>query len=99
MNHARSLYAPFLRWAKKRGMTLSNPMLDFERPTSQYVSRERTPPDEELCLLLREASIVIPAVAPILVLGAVTGMRRGELSHPAILHRPGPQLAHLQCRH
>jgi integrase len=81
MNHARSLYAPFFRWAKQRGMTLRNPMLDFELPTSRYVSRERTPPEvEELCLLLREAALVIPDVAPILVLGAVTGMRRGELA-------------------
>jgi hypothetical protein len=45
MDHARSLYEPFFRWAKRRGMTLRNPMLDFEMPTSQYVSRERTPPD------------------------------------------------------
>jgi integrase len=81
MNHARSLYAPFFRWAKRRGMTTHDPMLDFELPTSRYVTRERTPPEvEELCLLLREAAIVIPDVAPILVLGAVTGMRRGELA-------------------
>jgi integrase len=81
MNHARSLYAPFFRWAKRRGMTPHDPMLDFELPTSRYVSRERTPPEvEELCLLLAEAATVIPDVAPILVLGAVTGMRRGELA-------------------
>ena len=45
--------------------------------TIRYVWRERTPPEvEELCILLREAATVIPDVAPILVLGAVTGMRR-----------------------
>jgi integrase len=34
---------------------------------------------EELCLLLKTAVEVIPDVAPLLALGAVTGMRRGEL--------------------
>lgn len=33
----------------------------------------------ELCLLLSEAVQVVPDVAPVLALGAVTGMRRGEL--------------------
>jgi integrase len=55
-------------------------MLEFEMPTSSYVSHERTPPEvEELSLLLNEALVVIPDVAPVLALGAVTGMRRGEL--------------------
>lgn len=81
MNHARSLYAPFFRWARKRGMTLHNPMADFQLPTSKHVVRNRTPPEvEELCLLLGEAAKLIPGVAPVLVLGAVTGMRRGELA-------------------
>jgi hypothetical protein len=32
--------------------------IDFDVPTSRYVSWERTPPeDTELCLLLREAAI------------------------------------------
>jgi integrase len=80
MNQARSLYAPFFRWAKERGMTTRNPMSNFVLPTSQYVSRERTPPEvEELSLLLREAVRIIPEVAPLLVLGATSGMRRGEL--------------------
>jgi hypothetical protein len=56
-------------------------VLDFELPTSRYVARERTPPEvDELCLLLREAALVIPDVARILLLGSVTGMRRGELA-------------------
>ncbi len=55
-------------------------MGNFELPTSTHVATERTPPEvEELCLLLREAVITIPDVAPVLVLGAATGMRRGEL--------------------
>lgn len=80
MNHARSLYAPFFRWAKSRRIISRNPMLGFELPTSRHVSTERTPPEvDEVSLLLNEAVTVIPDVAPVLALGAVTGMRRGEL--------------------
>ena len=80
MNHARSLYAPFFRWAKRRRLIARSPMADFELPTSTHVSREHTPPEvEQLCLLLETAVEVVPDVAPLLTLGAVTGMRRGEL--------------------
>ncbi len=80
LNQAKALYAPFFRWAKRRGMTLRNPMVDFEMPTSTYRSKERTPPEvEELTLLLATAVEVTPEIAPLLVLGAVTGTRRGEL--------------------
>jgi integrase len=80
LNHAKSLYVPFFHWAKRRGMTLRNPMTDFEMPTSNYRSTERTPPEvEELSLLLSTAIEVTPDIAPLLVLGAVSGTRRGEL--------------------
>ena len=80
LNQAKALYVPFFRWAKRRGMTLRNPMVDFEMPTSTYRSKERTPPEvEELTLLLATAVEVTPDIAPLLVLGAVTGTRRGEL--------------------
>lgn len=80
LNQARSLYAPFFVWAISRGLVISNPMRDFSVPTSRYVSREMTPPEiEELALLLEAAVAVIPEIAPLLALGAVTGMRRGEL--------------------
>jgi integrase len=80
LNQAKALYAPFFRWAKRRGMTLRNPMLDFEMPTSTYRPKERTPPEvEELTLLLSTAIEATPEIAPLLVLGAVTGTRRGEL--------------------
>ena len=80
MNHARSLYAPFFRWAKRRRLIARSPMADFELPTSAHVSREHTPPEvEQLCLLLETAVEVVADVAPLLTLGAVTGMRRGEL--------------------
>jgi integrase len=80
MNHAKSLYAPFFRWAKRRRLIARSPMADFELPTSTYVSREHTPPEvDQLCLLLETAVEVVPDIAPLLALGAVTGMRRGEL--------------------
>ena len=78
LNQAKSLYAPFFRWAKRRGMTTQNPMAEFQLPTSTYRSKERTPPEiEELSLLLSTAVEVTPDIAPLLVLGAVTGIRRG----------------------
>jgi hypothetical protein len=52
----------------------------FQLPTSTHVSREHTPPEvEQLCQLLEAAVEVVPDIAPLLTLGAVTGMRRGEL--------------------
>lgn len=80
LNQAKSLYAPFFRWAKRRGITTRNPMADFQLPTSTYRSTERTPPEvEEVTLLLSTAAEVMPEIAPLLVLAAVTGVRRGEL--------------------
>jgi integrase len=80
MNHAKSLYAPFFRWAKRRRLIARSPMADFELPTSTYVSSQHTPPEvDQLCHLLEAAVDVVPDIAPLLTLGAVTGMRRGEL--------------------
>ena len=80
LNQAKSLYAPFFRWAKRRGMTTHNPMAEFQMPTSTYRSEQRIPPEvEELSILLSTAVEVVPDIAPLLVLGAVTGIRRGEL--------------------
>lgn len=80
LNQAKSLYAPFFEWAINRAIVRVSPLAGFQLPTSTYVSAERTPPEvEELCLLLREAVLTVPDVAPVLALGAVTGMRRGEL--------------------
>jgi integrase len=80
LNQARSLYGPFFRWARRRGITTRNPMADFQLPTSTYRSTGRTPPEvEEVTLLLSTATEVTPEIAPLLVLAAVTGVRRGEL--------------------
>jgi len=80
LNQAKSLYQPFFRWAKRRGIITRDPIVGFELPISRYVSKERIPPEvEELGILLQEAVELVPDVAPVLALGAVTGMRRGEL--------------------
>lgn len=80
MNQARSIYSPFFRWAIHQGMTTRNPMVGYQLPTSTHVSREIVPPEvEEVALLLATAFEVVPDVAEVLVLGATTGMRRGEL--------------------
>ena len=80
MNQAKALYRPFFRWAKTRRLVDRNPMADFQLPTARKPSKERTPPEiNEMVLLLATATEVIPDVALILTLGAVTGMRRGEL--------------------
>jgi len=81
MNQAKSLYAPFFRWAVSRRMTSVSPMQHFQLPTSSHVPHERMPPEvEELSILLNEAVVVVPDIAPLLVLGGVSGMRRGELT-------------------
>ena len=71
---------PLFRWAKRRGIVARSPMADFELPTSRHVAREHVPPEvDQLCRYLETAVEVVPDVAPVLSLGTVTGMRRGEL--------------------
>jgi integrase len=80
LNQARSVFKPFFRWAIAHQYVARNPMRDFELPKSSYVSRPQAPPEvEELTLFLREAHEATPEILPLLALGAVTGMRRGEL--------------------
>lgn len=80
MNQARSMYMPFFRWARSRRFVSRNPMAEFQLPTSTQVSKERTPPEvEQLSALLTASVAFVPDIAPVLTLGAVTGMRRGEL--------------------
>jgi integrase len=80
MNDARSLYAPLFRWATRRRIVARSPMADFELPTSRHVGREHVPPEvDQLCRYLGAALEVVSDVVPVLTLGAVTGMRRGEL--------------------
>jgi integrase len=80
LQDVRNLYAPFFRWAKRRGIVRRSPMAEFDVPTSLYIPQEHVPPEvEQLCLYLTAAVQVVPDVAPVLTFGAVTGMRRGEL--------------------
>lgn len=80
MNQAKALYRPFFRWCRSRRLIERNPMADFQLPTARTASKERVPPEvHEMVLLLETAAEVVPDVLPILTLGAVTGMRRGEL--------------------
>lgn len=80
MNDARSLYVPLFRWAKRRRIVARSPMAEFELPTSRHIAREHVPPEvDQLCRYIEAALEVVPDVAPVLTLGAVTGMRRGEL--------------------
>jgi integrase len=94
LNQAKSLYSPFLRWAKRRNIISRNLMADFQLPTSRYRSKERAAPEvDELSIFLREALAMVPDIAPVLTLGAVTGMRRGELVG---VRRSDVAWAHLQ---
>lgn len=80
MHHAEALYGGLFRWAKARGIVERHPMADFEPPTSSYVPRERPPAEaEEMALLLATAAEHAPEIVALLVLGATSGMRRGEL--------------------
>lgn len=80
MNQARSMYVPFFRWAVHRGIIRRHILRDFELPTSTHVARTTTPPEvEEVARLLAAAFEVTPDIAELLVLGATSGMRRGEL--------------------
>lgn len=96
LQDVRNLYAPFFRWAKRRGMVRRSPMAEFDVPTSTQVPTERVPPEvEQLCLYLATAVEVVPDVAPVLTLGAVTGMRRGEL---VVIKRAGLVAGELKLR-
>ncbi len=80
MNAARNLYAPMFRWARRRGIVARNPMAEFQLPTSLHVAREHLPPEaHQLSRYLATAVELAPEIAPVMTLGAVTGMRRGEL--------------------
>jgi integrase len=80
MNAARNLYTPMFRLARRRGIVARNPMAEFQLPTSLHVAREHLPPEaHQLSRYLATAVELAPEIAPVMTLGAVTGMRRGEL--------------------
>lgn len=69
------------KWARRNRMMIRNPVTDAEEPRSTAVPHEVAPPDiEDLRRLLAEAMKDEPDFGLLCHLGAVTGMRRGELA-------------------
>ncbi len=81
MNNARALLSGAFKWGKRHGKVTSNPVDGFELPTSTHTPRHTTAPElDELLRLLATAEEHDELLAPVLTLGATTGLRRGELS-------------------
>ena len=81
MNNARSLLSGAYKWGKRHGKVSSNPLNGFELPTSLKSPRQTNTPElDDLLRLLDGADEHDPIKAPVLKLGATTGMRRGELA-------------------
>ena len=81
MNNARSVLSGAYKWGKRHGKVTFNPVDGFELPTSKHTPRATTAPEiEDLLRLLDIADQHDEILAPVLKLGATTGLRRGELS-------------------
>ena len=81
MNNARALLSGAFKWGKRHGKVTRNPVDGFELPTSTHTPRHTTAPElDDLLRLLAAADEHDELLAPILKLGATTGLRRGELS-------------------
>jgi len=69
------------KWARRNRVISRNPMIEAEEPRSTAIRREVIPPDIESLLRLLAAAKDVDAEFGLLAhLGAVTGMRRGELA-------------------
>jgi integrase len=73
--HGRKMFA----WAKERGLIEATPF-DGVRAPNREMSRDRTPSDEELALILRAADTLGPIFGAFIKLLAYTGQRRDEVS-------------------
>lgn len=81
MNNARAVLSGAFRWGKRHQMVSSNPLDGFEIPRSQRAPKVTAAPElADLLRLLDGADEHNTELAPILKLGATTGMRRGELA-------------------
>ncbi len=81
MNNARAVLSGAYKWGRRHGKVSANPMRGFELPKSKKVKKRTTAPEiAELLAVLDEAARTDPEFAPVLMLAATTGMRRGELS-------------------
>ena len=81
MNNARATLSGAYKWGKRHRLVAANPVDGFELPVSVRSPRPTTAPEiEDLIGILDAADEHDPILAPVLKLGATTGMRRGELS-------------------
>ncbi len=81
MNNARAALSGAYKWGRRHDKVRTNPMRGFEIPKSSHVPRRTVAPElDELRFLLDQARTLDPEFAPVLLLAATTGMRRGELS-------------------
>ena len=81
MNSARSALSGAYRWGRRHGRVVADPMRGTELPRSvQTPRRPKAPEAAELLRVLEEAARSEPDLWPVLMLAAVTGMRRGELA-------------------
>ena len=81
MNNARALLSGADDWGKHDRKVSTNPVDRFELPKSvQSRKPPKTPELDDLLRLLDGADEHDPCLAPVLKLGATTGMHRGELA-------------------
>ncbi len=80
MSNARAALSGAYKWGRRHEKIRANPMRGFEIPKSTHVQRKTVAPEaDEIRFLLSEAQSFDPEFAPVLLLAATTGMRRGEL--------------------
>lgn len=81
IHQAFTLLNGTFKWARRNRVISRNPMIEAEEPRSTSYRREIAPPDiESLLRLLAAAKDVDVEFGLLTHLGAVTGMRRGELA-------------------
>ncbi len=81
IHQAFTLLNGTFKWARRNRVISRNPMLEAEEPKSTSARREVIPPDVKSVLRLLAAAKDVDVEFGLLThLGAVTGMRRGELA-------------------
>ena len=81
MNNVRSVLSGAYKWGKRHRKVTTNPVQGFDLPVSTHTPRPTTAPELDALLhVLDIAEQHDPVIAPVLKLGATTGLRRGELA-------------------
>ena len=81
IHQAFTLLNGAFKWAKRNRRISRNPMIDVEKPQSTKAAREVIPPDVDQVVALIAAALKDEYEFGVAChLGAVTGMRRGELA-------------------